>query len=431
MLAPLRAAKRTATRRAFASASAKLDVTGLIASHNLAGEHVLVRVDFNVPMGADGAIADDTRIRAAVPTIEALRGAGAKVVLCSHMGRPKKKVVGSLRLAPAARRLGELLGCDVAAPDDCVGEAARAATGALDAGDVALLENLRFHAGEEENCVDFARRLADASRARFYVNDAFGTAHRAHASTAGVPALPTTVQAAAGLLMRKELDFLVAAVDPRECARPLVAVVGGSKVSTKLPVLSSMLDRVDALLLGGGMIFTFFRAQGLDVGASIVEEDCVEEAARVLEAARARGVELVLPSDVLAASDFAAEPAEAVRACGAGEIPEGWLGLDIGPDAVAEFSRAIDGAGTVVWNGPMGVFEWETFAGGTRAIASRIAEATDGGAVSVIGGGDSVSAVNSAGLAGRMSHVSTGGGASLELLEGKTLPGVAALDDAC
>lgn len=380
------------------------------------GRRVLVRVDFNVPM-EQGRITDDKRIKAALPTITHLVKQQARVILMSHLGRPKGQVVEEYRLDPVAKRLGELLGQDVIKVDDCIGPEVQEAVDALAPGEVCLLENLRFHPGETKNDPDFAAALA--SLGDLYVNDAFGAAHRAHASTVGVARL---VPAAAGLLMEKELKCLGQLLqDP---ARPFIAVLGGAKVADKIGVIRNLLTRVDALLIGGGMAYTFLKAKGLDVGQSLLDAEHVELAGELLEAAAARGVDLELPEDVVAADRLAEDASRQVVSVS--EIPSTWMGLDIGPRTRERFADIIAGAKTVVWNGPMGVFELAPFAQGTFAIAQAMAK-LDG--FTVVGGGDSAAAVEQAGLAEAMDHVSTGGGASLEFLEGLELPGVAALQD--
>lgn len=399
----------------------KKSVASLSAA-DLSGKRVLVRADFNVPLDDQGAITDDTRIRAALPTIQDLTGKGAKVILASHFGRPKAQVVESMRLTPVAKRLGELLGQDVIKCDDCIGDDVAAAVGAMENGQVALLENVRFYAGEEANDPEFAKQLA--ANADLYVNDAFGTAHRAHASTAGVTEYLSP--SVAGYLIEKELQYLQAAIENPQ--RPLAAIIGGSKVSSKIGVIETLLDKVDKLLIGGGMIFTFYKARGLSVGKSLVEEDKLELAKSLEAKAKEKGVDLLLPTDVVLADNFS--PDANAQTVSVEAIPDGWMGLDIGPDSVKVFQEALKQCKSAIWNGPMGVFEFDKFAAGTEAIAHTLAELTDQGVTTIIGGGDSVAAVEKVGVAEKMSHISTGGGASLELLEGKELPGIAALDDA-
>ncbi len=393
-----------------------------LSTSDLSGKRVLVRVDFNVPLDEQGAITDDTRIRAALPTIQDLTSKGAKVILCSHFGRPKGKVNESMRLTPVAARLSELLGQPVVKTNDCIGDEVAAAVAAMTNGQVLLLENVRFYAQEEDNDPDFAKQLA--SVADLYVNDAFGTAHRAHASTEGVTHyLKPSV---AGFLIEKELQYLQSAIESPQ--RPLAAIVGGSKVSSKIGVIETLLEKVDKLLIGGGMIFTFYKARGLSVGKSLVEEDKLDLAKALEAKAAEKGVALLLPTDVVVADNFAADAN--AQTVGVEAIPDGWMGLDIGPDSVKVFQEALADCKTVIWNGPMGVFEFDQFAAGTEAIARSLADLTKTGASTIIGGGDSVAAVEKVGVADQMSHISTGGGASLELLEGKELPGIAALDDA-
>jgi phosphoglycerate kinase len=381
---------------------------------NVAQKRVLVRVDFNVPQDKAGNITDDTRIRAALPTIEYLRDKGAKVILCSHLGRPKGKVAEEFRLTPVAKRLSELLGAPVAKANDCIGPEVEKAVAALKPGDVLLLENLRFYAQEEANDPAFAKQLA--SVADVYVNDAFGTAHRAHASTEGVTHF---LPAVAGFLMERELNFLGKAT--AEPTRPYMAILGGAKVSDKIAVIENLLPKVDQLIVGGGMANTFFKAQGYEIGASLVEDDKVELAKDLLKRG---GKKLLLPVDVVVADAFAADAKHQTVAVD--KVPAGWRILDIGPKSVTKFAAALKKAKTVVWNGPMGVFEFPAFAAGTVAIAKALAKS---GATSIIGGGDSAAAVEQAGVADKITHISTGGGASLEFLEGKVLPGVAALQD--
>jgi len=390
---------------------------------DLAGKRVLVRVDFNVPMDkATGAISDDTRIRAALPTIEDLIKKGAKVILCSHMGRPDGQVKENLRLTPVAKRLSELLGQEVIMCPDSIGEGVTAAISQMSNGQVALLENLRFHGEEEANDPDFAKKLA--ANADLYVNDAFGTAHRAHASTEGVTHYLSP--SVAGYLIEKELNYLQAAIETPQ--RPLAAIIGGSKVSSKIGVIETLLEKCDKLLIGGGMIFTFYKARGLSVGKSLVEEDKLELAKSLEAKAKEKGVEFLLPTDVVLADQFDKDAESQIVKVE--NIPDGWMGLDIGPESVKVFQEALSNCKSVLWNGPMGVFEFDKFAAGTDAIAHTLADLTATGTTTIIGGGDSVAAVEKVGVAEKMSHISTGGGASLELLEGKVLPGIAALDEA-
>ncbi len=381
---------------------------------------VLVRVDFNVPLDAQGQITDDTRIRAALPTINYLLEQGAAVILMSHLGRPDGQRVEKLSLKPVAERLAQLLGRPVALAPDCIGPETGHMVQHLAPGSVLLLENLRFHKAEEQNDPDFARQLA--SLGDVYVNDAFGTAHRAHASTEGIAHI---LPGYAGFLMEKELDYLGSALEhPR---RPLVAIIGGAKISDKIKVLDRLLHLADALLIGGAMANTFLKAQGAEVGDSLVENDKLDEARRVLADAEGLGKRLLLPVDASLADAFAADANRQIVP--ATDVPAGWRILDIGPQTVEAFRAALADAQTIVFNGTLGVAEFPAFAKGTNAIIDALAEATARGATTIIGGGDSAAAVEAADAAGKMSHVSTGGGASLEFLEGRTLPGVAALKD--
>ncbi|MFN8634062.1 MAG: phosphoglycerate kinase [Chloroflexota bacterium] len=379
---------------------------------------VLVRVDYNVPLDSEGHVADATRIEATLPTLRYLREHRSKVVLMAHFGRPKGQVDPKYSLKPVAEELSRELGVPVPLAPDCVGPAVEKMVEALKPGDVLLLENVRFHAEEEKNDAAFSKQLA--SLGDVYVNDAFGAAHRAHASTAGIAQyLPS----AAGFLMHKELEVLGGILESPK--RPFVAIVGGAKVSSKLGVLESMLQRVDKLLIGGGMANTFLKARGDEVGKSLLEADLVGTAADLDKRAKEKGVELLLPEDVVVTDKVA--PDGSTETVDASAVPADRAIVDIGPKAVAAYTKALDGAGTVLWNGPMGVFEIPAFASGTRAIAQALAGSS---ATTVIGGGESVAAVEQLGLADKMTHISTGGGASLELLEGRELPGVAALDDA-
>ncbi|RLC59280.1 MAG: phosphoglycerate kinase [Chloroflexi bacterium] len=386
---------------------------------DIAGKRVLMRVDYNVPMDADGRILDDKRIRATLPTLDYLRLAGAKIVLVSHLGRPKGQRDPRLSLAPVAERLAELMGEPVQTVDACIGPAVQEAAAALAEGEVLLLENVRFHAEEEANDVEFAKALA--SLCDVYVNDAFGTAHRAHASTEGVARLRPAV---AGFLMEKEINFLSWAVEDPE--RPYAAVIGGAKVSSKMGVLEALLERVDKLLIGGGMANTFLKAEGFDVAESLVEDDYVSEARRIEEKAAARGVKLMLPADVIVAERFEAD--SPARRVSVKEIPIGWRIMDVGETTIDVYARALADCKTVVWNGPLGVAEMPSFAHGSHRLAGVLAKLED--ATTIIGGGETAAVVEALGLAEKFSHVSTGGGASLEFLEGRELPGVAALQDA-
>ena len=388
---------------------------------DVAGKRVLVRVDFNVPQDEKGAITDDRRIRAALPTIQYLVNHGAKTILVSHLGRPKGKPgdTEKFTLKPVAERLSQLLGKNVPLAADSVGPAAEEAANRLNDGDVVLLENVRFHPEEEKNDLEFAKQLA--ALADVYVNDAFGTAHRAHASTEGVTKY---IPGVAGYLMQKEIDYLGGALtNPK---RPFVSILGGKKVSDKIPVIESLVGKVDRLIIGGGMAYTFLKAQGKEIGDSLLDETSIDFCRQMLHQSADK---IVLPVDVVVADGNPFDKGEAnvqTRTVSVDDIPVGWQGVDIGPETAKRFADAVRGAGTVVWNGPMGIFEFDRFAVGTRAMAQALA---DSGAVTIVGGGDSAAAVEELGFADKMSHISTGGGASLEFLEGKALPGVVALQD--
>ena len=383
---------------------------------SVAGKACLVRCDFNVPV-KEGVITDDKRIREALKTIKYLKENGAKVILCSHMGRPKGEFNMKYSLVPVQKRLEELLGCEVVMATDVIGEDAKAKAAALKDGEVMLLENLRFHKEEEKNAPEFAKELA--SMAEIYVNDAFGTAHRAHASTAGVA---DYLPAVCGYLIQKEIEIMgTALANPK---RPFVAILGGAKVSDKIGVIENLIDKVDTLVIGGGMAYTFFKAKGYEVGNSICELDKVELAKELMAKAEAKGVNFLLPIDTVVGDDFKEDCN--FKTVDSKEIPAEWQGLDIGEKSRELFDEAIKNAGTVVWNGPMGVFEMPEFAKGTKAVAKSVA---DSGSISIIGGGDSAAAVEQLGYADKMTHISTGGGASLEFLEGLVLPGIAALND--
>lgn len=391
-----------------------------IDSLSLAGKRVLVRLDFNVPLNDAGEITDDKRIRESLPTIRKIHESGGRAILMSHLGRPKGERKPEFSLAPVAARLSELLGTPVPLAEDCVGEAVQARVHAMQDGDILLLENLRFHPEEEKNAPEFAAQLA--ALADVYINDAFGTAHRAHASTAGIAACVN--EKGAGYLLLKELQFLGEAVDNPK--RPLVAILGGSKISGKIDVINALLDKCDTILVGGGMVFTFLKAQGKEIGTSLLEEDRVEMAADLLQRAAEKNVRLLLPTDVVVADAFASDARTETVSTDA--IPGDMMGLDIGPETRAEFAKVILDAGTIVWNGPMGVFEMEPFSYGTRAVAEALVQATGNGSTTIVGGGDSAAAIAQFGMEDGVSHVSTGGGASLEFLEGKELPGVTALE---
>ena len=384
----------------------------------VAGKKVLVRCDFNVPL-KDGEITNDKRIVAALPTIKYLADNGAKVILCSHLGRPKGEYKPEFSLAPVAKRLSEYLGKEVKLAEDpeVVGENAKAMAAALADGDVMLLENVRYRKEETKNEENFSKELA--SLAEIFVNDAFGTAHRAHCSTTGVAAY---LPAVCGYLIQKEIKFMGGALeDPK---RPLVAILGGAKVSDKIGVITNLLEKCDTLIIGGGMAYTFMKSLGYNIGTSLLEEEQVENAGQMMKDAEAKGVKFLIPVDNKLGKEYD-ENTEAM-VVDSDNIPDGWMGLDIGPKTQELFTNAIKGAGTIIWNGPMGVSEWENFAAGTIAVANAVAES---GAISIVGGGDSVAAVTKLGFSDKMSHISTGGGASLEFLEGKELPGIAALND--
>ncbi len=383
---------------------------------DVAGKKILVRCDFNVPL-KDGEITNDKRIVAALPTIKYLMEKGAKVILCSHLGRPKGEYKREFSLAPVAKRLSQYLGKEVKLAEDpeVVGENARAMAAALEAGDVMLLENVRYRKEETKNEENFTRELA--SLAEVFVNDAFGTAHRAHCSTTGVASY---LPAVCGYLIEKEINFMGGALaNPK---RPLVAILGGAKVSDKIGVITNLIDKCDTLIIGGGMAYTFMKSLGYSIGTSLVEEDQIENAGKMMKDAEAKGVKFLIPVDNKVGLEFDENTeAQVVESC---KIPDGWMGLDIGPKTQKLFADALEGAGTVIWNGPMGVSEWENFAAGTISVAKAVANS---GAISIVGGGDSVAAVTKLGFSDKMSHISTGGGASLEFLEGKELPGIAAL----
>ncbi|MCX8106780.1 MAG: phosphoglycerate kinase [Ignavibacterium album] len=387
----------------------------------LKSKRVLVRVDFNVPLDENLNITDDTRIVESLPTIKKIIAEGGKAILMSHLGRPKGGPNPKYSLKPTAKRLSELLGKEVNLAPDCIGDEVKAMVNQMKDGDVLILENVRFHPEEEKNDPDFAKQLAELGDV--YINDAFGSAHRAHASTEGVTKFIKV--SAAGYLMQKELEYLGAAVSNPK--RPYVAILGGAKISGKIDVINNLLDKVDTMIIGGGMAFTFFKAQGKEIGKSLLEEEKIQLAKEVLEKVKSTGVKFLLPVDVVVAAEFNNDsPALVV---GVDAIPSDKMGLDIGPETIKLFRDEILKAKTVVWNGPMGVFEFDNFAKGTFAIAEALAEATSNGVVTVVGGGDSAAAIAKAGLKDKVSHVSTGGGASLEFLEGKILPGVAALND--
>ena len=382
----------------------------------VAGKKVLVRCDFNVKM-ENGVITSDKRIVASLPTIKYLIENGAKVILCSHLGRPKGEVVPEFSLAPVAARLSELLGQEVKMAKDVVGESAQALAADLKDGEVLLLENVRYEKGETKNDPELSKKFADL--AELYVNDAFGSAHRAHSSTAGVA---EHLPAACGYLIQKEIEFIGGALENPK--RPLVAILGGAKVSDKIGVITNLIDKCDTLIIGGGMAYTFMKALGHNIGTSLLEADKIELAAEMMKKAEEKGVKFLIPVDNKVGKEYAADTEAMV--VNSDDIPDGWMGLDIGPKTQEIFADAVKDAGTVIWNGPMGVSEWANFASGTIAVATAIAESN---AISIIGGGDSAAAIQKLGFADKMSHISTGGGASLEYLEGKVLPGIAALND--
>lgn len=387
----------------------------------LKGKRVLVRVDFNIPLDENQNVTDDTRIRASLQTINKIINDGGKAILMSHLGRPKGKPNPKYSLKPAAVRLSEILGKEIKLTPDCIGSEAEKIVNEMKDGDVVLLENLRFHAEEEANDESFAKQLA--SLGDVYVNDAFGSAHRAHASTEGVTKY--FKQNASGYLMQKEIEFLSKAVGNPE--RPYTAILGGAKISGKIDVIKNLMNKVDNLIIGGGMAFTFFKAQGLEIGKSLLEEDRIQMAKEILDEAKSKNLKLLLPVDTVIADAFDNNANKEVA--NANSIKPDWQGLDIGPKTIELFSEIIRNSKTIVWNGPMGVFEMDNFAAGTNAIAKVLAEVTEKGVVTIVGGGDSAAAISKAELENKVSHVSTGGGASLESLEGKILPGVAALSD--
>ena len=380
------------------------------------GKKVLVRCDFNVPL-KEGVITNDKRIVASLPTIKYLLDNGAKVILCSHLGRPKGEVVPEFSLKPVAARLSELLGIEVKMACDVVGECANKLAAELKEGEVLLLENVRYEKGETKNDPELSKKFADL--ADIFVNDAFGSAHRAHSSTTGVA---DYIPAVGGYLINKEIEFIGGALEAPK--RPLVAILGGAKVADKIGVITNLIDKVDTLIIGGGMAYTFMKCLGHNIGTSLLDEDNVETAKEMMAKAEAKGVKFLIPVDNRVGKEYDENTEHML--VNSDEIPDGWMGLDIGPKTEKLFADALEGAGTVIWNGPMGVSEWENFASGTIAVATAVANS---GAISVIGGGDSVAAVTKLGFADKMSHISTGGGASLEFLEGKELPGIAALND--
>lgn len=383
---------------------------------DVSGKRVLVRCDFNVPL-KDGVITSDKRIVASLPTIKYLLEHNAKLILCSHLGRPKGEVVPEFSLKPVAARLSELLGKEVKMADDVVGDSAQKLASELKDGEVLLLENVRFEKGETKNDPELSKKFA--ALADIFVNDAFGSAHRAHSSTTGVA---DYIPAVCGFLIKKEIEFIGGALENPK--RPLVAILGGAKVSDKIGVITNLIDKCDTIIIGGGMAYTFFKAEGNSIGTSICEDDKLEDAREMVKKAHEKGVNILLPVDNIVGREYKEDTVH--MRIYSDSIPDGWMGLDIGPTTSELFAKSIQGAGTVIWNGPMGVSEWDNFANGTIAVAKAIAES---GAISIIGGGDSAAAVQKLGFADKMSHISTGGGASLEYLEGKELPGIAALND--
>ncbi len=381
------------------------------------GKKVIVRVDFNVPLDSSGCITDDNRIVGALPTINYLINNNAKVILVSHLGRPKNGFEDKFSMRPAAARLSELINKPVILALDVIGEDAKVKASNLKEGEVLMLENVRFHKEEEKNDLLFAKELAEL--ADIYVNDAFGTAHRAHASTAGVAKY---LPAVCGFLIKKEIEFLGKTLS--NPARPFVAILGGAKVSDKIGVIENLIDKVDALVIGGGMVYTFLKAKGMNIGNSLCEDDKLDLAVSLMEKSKKKGIQFLLPEDHKVGKEFKNDTE--IKIVISENMPEGWMGLDIGPETVKRYSEVIGSAKTILWNGPMGVFEFDNFAGGTREIAKAVAESE---AISIVGGGDSTAAIEQMGFAGKISHVSTGGGASLEFLEGKELPGIAALND--
>jgi len=388
---------------------------------NLDGKKVLIRCDFNVPLDEYQQITDDRRIKASLPTIKKAIAEGASIILCSHLGRPKGEFKPELSLAPVSLHLTELLGREVALTVDCIGDNVQKLKSELQPEQILLLENLRFHNEETKNVPDFAKQLAEGCD--IFINDAFGTAHRAHASTEGVTHFID--ECVAGYLIEKELKYLGEAVDNPE--HPFMAILGGAKISGKIDVIKNLFDKVDTLIIGGGMIFTFYKAMGYEIGTSLLEEDRVEMAKELLEEAKQKNISLLLPEDVVIADDFNNDAQ--TNTVNVNEIPAGWMGLDIGPNTIKKFSTEISNAKTIVWNGPMGAFEMENFSAGTKCVADELANVTEKGATTVVGGGDSSAAISKFGLDDSISHISTGGGASLEFLEGKKLPGIEALNE--